>query len=253
MTGPVAAALADFRAAPGTAGWLALPFFRDGAAERIAAAVDARAAAGAAVLPPADAVFNALSLTPLERVKVVILGQDPYPTPGDAHGLAFSYVGSRRLPPSLKTILAEMADDLGCPAPACGDLSHWAHQGVLLLNTALTVEAGAAGAHLQLGWSALADQAVAAVSAERPAIVFMLWGAPARRRAALIDRNKHLVLECGHPSPLNRANDFRGTRPFSRANAWLQAHGETPIDWRLDGPSLPEERVTLNPPYARPR
>ena len=116
---------------------------------------------------------------------MVILGQDPYPTPGDAHGLAFSYVGRRRLPPSLKTILAEMADDLGCPAPTSGDLSHWARQGVLLLNTALTVEAGAAGAHLRLGWSVLADEAVAACSAQRPAVAFLLWGgggAQARRR-----------------------------------------------------------------------
>jgi uracil-DNA glycosylase len=240
MTGLITAALADFRADPDTAGWRALPFFCGGAADRIAAAIDARAAAGAAVLPPAAAVFAALTLTPLERVKVVILGQDPYPTPGDAHGLAFSYRGGRRLPPSLKTILAEMAEDLGCPAPASGDLSHWARQGVLLLNSALTVEAGAAGAHLRLGWSALADEAVAAVSARRPAAVFMLWGGPARKRAVLVDRAKHLVIECGHPSPLNRLNDFRGTRPFSRANAWLEAHGETPIDWRLDSP-LPEE------------
>jgi uracil-DNA glycosylase len=233
MTGPVAAALAAFRESATGAGWRALPFFCDGSAERIAAAVDARAAAGARVLPPADAVFNALTLTPLEAVRVVILGQDPYPTPGDAHGLAFSYVGRRRLPPSLKTILAEMADDLGCPAPASGDLSRWARQGVLLLNTALTVEAGAAGAHLRLGWPALADQAVAAVSAQRPAAVFLLWGGPARQRAAFVDRAKHLVIECGHPSPLNRLNDFRDTRPFSRANAWLVAHGERAIDWQL--------------------
>lgn len=234
MTGPVAAALAAFRDDPATAGWRALPFFADGTADAIAAAVDRRIAAGAEVLPPAQAVFAALTLTPLEAVKAVILGQDPYPTPGDAHGLAFSYRGGRRLPPSLKTILAEMAEDLGCPPPAQGDLSHWARQGVLLLNTALTVEAGAAGAHLKLGWAALADQAVAAASAQRPAVAFLLWGGPARKRAALIDRAKHLVLECGHPSPLNRLNDFRGTRPFSKANAWLAERGESPIDWRLD-------------------
>jgi uracil-DNA glycosylase len=233
MTGPVGAALAAFRADPEAAGWRGLPFFADGAAERVAAAVDARIAAGAEVLPPAAAIFNALRLTPLERVKAVILGQDPYPTPGDAHGLAFSYVGERRLPPSLKTILAEVAEDLGCAPPAAGDLSGWARQGVLLLNTALTVERGAAGAHLRLGWSTLADEAVAAVSAQRPAAAFLLWGGPARRRAALIDREKHLVLECGHPSPLNRLNDFRGTRPFTTANAWLAARGEGAIDWRL--------------------
>jgi len=234
MTGRVAAALADFRADPGTAGWRALPFFADGSADAIAEALDRRIAGGTEVLPPAQAIFSALRLAPLARVKAVILGQDPYPTPGDAHGLAFSYVGQRRLPPSLKTILAEMAEDLGCPSPGTGDLSQWARQGVLLLNTALTVEARTPGAHLRLGWAALADQAVAAVSAQRPAVAFLLWGGPARKRAALIDRQKHLVLECGHPSPLNRLNDFRGTRPFSRANAWLAEHGEEPIEWRLD-------------------
>jgi uracil-DNA glycosylase len=234
MSGPVAAALAAFRDDPATAGWRALPFFGDGSADAVAEALDRRIAAGAEVLPPAQAVFSALTLTPLEAVKVVILGQDPYPRPGDAHGLAFSYLGRRRLPPSLKTILAEMAEDLGCPAPTTGDLSRWARQGVLLLNTALTVEAGAAGAHLKLGWSALADQAVAAVSAQRPAAAFLLWGGPARKRSAFIDRAKHLILECGHPSPLNRLNDFRGTRPFSRANAWLAARGEGAIEWRRD-------------------
>ena len=228
-----AAALAAFRDNPDAAGWRALPFFADGTAERIATQVDACIAAGKEVLPAPEAIFNALLLTPLDAVKVVILGQDPYPTPGDAHGLAFSYVGRRRLPASLKAILAEMAEDLGAP-PATGDLSRWARQGVLLLNTALTTEAGCAGAHLKLGWSALTDQAVAAVSAARPAVVFLLWGAPARRRAALVDRAKHLVLEAGHPSPLNRLRDFAGTRPFSRANAWLAAHGEEPIDWRLN-------------------
>jgi uracil-DNA glycosylase len=243
MTGPVTAALAAFRDEPATAGWRALPFFADGSADAIADALDRRIVAGAQVLPPSQAIFSALTLTPLKRVKVVILGQDPYPTPGDAHGLAFSYVGHRRLPPSLKTILAEMAEDLGCQASARGDLSHWARQGVLLLNTALTVEAAQAGAHLKLGWSALADQAVAAVSAQRPAVAFLLWGSPARKRAALIDRAKHLVLECGHPSPLNRLNDFRGTRPFSKANAWLTERGEEPIDWRLEKP-VPQGEVS---------
>lgn len=233
MTGPVGAALADFRADRATEGWRTLSFFADGAAERVAEAVDARIAAGAEVLPPAVAVFNALRLTPLETVKAVILGQDPYPTPGDAHGLAFSYRGERRLPPSLRTILREFADDLGVVRPERGDLSPWARQGVLLLNAALTVEAGAAGAHLRLGWSALADEAVAAVSARRPAVAFLLWGGPARKREALIDTEKHLVLACGHPSPLNRLNDFRGTKPFSTANAWLIEHGVEPIDWRL--------------------
>jgi uracil-DNA glycosylase len=217
----VARALEAFRADPATAGWRTLPFFCNGVAEAVACRVDARVAAGATVFPPPESIFGALTLTPLDRVRAVILGQDPYPSPGDAHGLAFSYVGSRRLPPSLKTVFAELSDDLGVPRPTTGDITPWARQGVLLLNTALTVEAGAAGAHLRLGWSALADEALAAVSAQRPAVAFLLWGGPARRRAALIDREKHLVLEAGHPSPLNRLNDFRGTRPFSSANAWL--------------------------------
>jgi uracil-DNA glycosylase len=238
MKGPVAAALAAFRDNRAARGWQTLPFFEDGTADRIADAVDARIATGVEVLPPAETIFAALTLTPLETVKAVILGQDPYPQRGDAHGLAFSYVGGRRLPPSLKTILAELADDLGIPTPIGGDLRQWAQEGVLLLNTALTVEVGGAGAHLRLGWSALADQAIATVSARQPAVAFLLWGGPARRRAALIDRSKHLVLEAGHPSPLNRLNDFRGTRPFSRANAWLVEKGLAPIDWRLEVPAF---------------
>jgi uracil-DNA glycosylase len=235
MKGPVSEALADFRTSQtGSETWAALPFFTDGGADRVAARVDEAIAAGAQVLPPPEAVFNSLALTPLDQVKVVILGQDPYPTPGDAHGLAFSYRGSRRLPASLRTILAEMADDLGQPMPKTGDLSRWARQGVLLLNTALTVEAGQAGAHLKFGWSALVDQAVSAVSRRQRAVAFLLWGGPARKRAALIDRGKHLVIEAGHPSPLNRLRDFRGTRPFSRANAWLKEKGAEPIEWALE-------------------
>jgi len=234
MTGPISQALADFRTKPQAARWLQLPFFQDGSAETVAAKVDAVVASGAQVLPPPEAVFTSISLTPLDKVKVVVLGQDPYPTPGDSHGLAFSYRGSRRLPASLRTILAEMAEDLSVPMPKSGDLSKWAKQGVLLVNTSLTVEAGQSGAHMKFGWSALVDQAIAAISAQQPAVVFLLWGAPARKRAALVDRTKHLVIEAGHPSPLNRLNDFRGTRPFSRANAWLVEKGLEPVDWRLD-------------------
>jgi uracil-DNA glycosylase len=244
----VTEALAAFGRNPAAVGWLQMPFFTDGTAERVAAEVDACLAAGAQVLPAPANVFNALTLTPFEAVKVVVLGQDPYPRPGDAHGLAFSYVGQRRLPASLKAILAEMAADLGCAPCTTGDLSAWARQGVLLLNTALTTEAGCAGAHLKLGWSALADQAVAALSAQRPAVVFMLWGAPARQRADLVDRAKHLVIESGHPSPLNTRRDFAGTRPFSRANAWLVEHGLQPVEWRLPRPG----EATRSPP-TRPR
>ena len=230
---PVTAALARLRSEPAAAGWCALPFFAAGDADRIAAELDRLCAAGASLAPlPAD-IFRALATTPLERVKVVILGQDPYPREGDAHGLAFSYVGGRSLPPSLKTIFRELCDDIGCPPPLRGDLSGWAHEGVLLLNAALTTIQGASGIHGKLGWSALTDQVVAAVSAGRPAVVFLLWGADARRRAALVDRTKHLVIESGHPSPLNRARDFPGSRPFSRANDWLASRGVEPVDWRL--------------------
>lgn len=232
---PVADALARFRSSGSP--WLALPFFADGSAEAVAARVDDRIKAGATVLPAPDAIFNALALTPLDRVKAVILGQDPYPTPGDANGLAFSYVGPRRLPASLKVILAELPPGTGPSTESSrsrsGDLTPWARQGVLLLNAALTVEAGKAGAHLRYGWSALTDQAVAAISARPQPAVFLLWGAQARARAALIDGERHGVIASGHPSPLNRARDFPGSRPFDAANAWLEARGLAPIDWRL--------------------
>ncbi len=231
QTDPVQAALSRLRADPAARDWCRLPFFMDGRADRIAEALDRAVAHGADLAPAPDAVFAAFALTPLASVKAVILGQDPYPKRGDAHGLAFSYRGSRAPPPSLKAILAEVAADGGRPVPAGGDLTGWARQGVLLLNTALTTTIGVSGAHLRLGWSALADEAVAAVSAQRPAVAFLLWGAVARSRATLVDRDKHLVLESGHPSPLNRARDFPGTRPFERANAWLASRGVEPVDW----------------------
>ncbi len=224
---PVAAALSAFRASGSP--WLGLPFFSNGAADAVADKIDSRIAAGAKVLPSPDLVFRALAETPLPAVKAVILGQDPYPTPGDANGLAFSYVGGGRLPASLRVILAEA----GSEKAAGGDLTPWAQQGVLLLNSALTVEAGKAGAHLRSGWSALTDEAVAAVSARDEPTVFLLWGAQARARAALIDATRHGIIESGHPSPLNRARDFPGSDPFGKANAWLKAHGRDPIEWRL--------------------
>jgi uracil-DNA glycosylase len=234
VSGPFSAAVAAFCSDPASGAWRNLPFFRDGTAAAIAARVDERLASRAEILPPPQNVLTALRETPLSRVRAVILGQDPYPTPGDAHGLAFSYRGSRRLPASLRVILSEMAADLDMKMPASGDLTSWAEQGVLLLNTALTVEAGRSGAHLGFGWQALTDQVIAAVSAHQPAVAFLLWGQAARTRNALIDESKHLVIESGHPSPLNRKNDFRGTRPFSRANAFLEAKGCGTIDWRLD-------------------
>jgi uracil-DNA glycosylase len=233
MSGTMKQALDEFCARGESRGWSGLPFFRDGAALAVAERIDAALDQGIEILPPLPQVFSALVETPLERVKVVILGQDPYPTPGDAHGLAFSYTGLRRQPASLKAILAEAAQDIGFPLPRTGDLTPWARSGVLLLNTALTTQAGRTGAHLKLGWARLADEVVAAVSRERSAAVFMLWGAPACARAELVDRERHLVLCCGHPSPLNRKRDFNGCGHFSQANAWLIEKGESPIDWRI--------------------
>lgn len=231
--GPVAGALARLRADAAASGWCRLSFFTDGEADRIARELDRAHAAGIEVTPaPAD-IFNALRLTPPDRVRAVILGQDPYPKRGDAHGLAFSYVGPRAVPASLRVIFRELADDLGHPIPSTGDLTRWARGGVLLLNAALTTAVGSSGAHLKLGWAALTDEIVAAISAASSPVAFLLWGANARSRAASIDRMKHLVLESGHPSPLNRARDFAGSRPFSRANAWLISKGGDPIDWRL--------------------
>jgi uracil-DNA glycosylase len=223
-------AIAAFSRAGGS--WADLPFFRDGSAARLAADLDHKAQAGASILPAPVNILAALTLTPLPALRAVILGQDPYPTPGDAHGLAFSYVGVRRLPGSLKRIFAELADDLGGPQRTNGDLSGWARQGVLLLNTGLSVEAGKAGSHLRLGWSALAEQAVAAVSARPEPCVFILWGDKARAFAGRV-AGHHLVIESAHPSPLAARGDFRSSRPFSRANAFLAGNGRTPIDWRL--------------------
>ena len=234
MNGHFAQALAAWKRTGDPGDWQDLPFFRSGRVDAVIRRVDAAAETGAQVLPEPSQVFQALRLTPLAEVKVVVLGQDPYPTPGDAHGLAFSYRGNRRLPASLRTILAEMAEDLSVPMPKSGDLSDWARQGVLLLNTALTVEAGRAGAHLTYGWAELVDEAIRAISERQAAVVFLLWGGPARRRAALVDTARHLVIELGHPSPLNRLRDFKGTRPFSRANRWLEERGLAPVDWRLD-------------------
>lgn len=230
MSGPYRAALEAFLADPANAGWRDVPFFRS-EAHAVVARVDQRVAAGAIVLPSPAHVFRALALTPRAEARVVILGQDPYPTPGDAHGLAFSYAGAGRLPASLKRICRELADDTGAPPRQSGDLSGWARQGVLLLNTALTVEAGRAGAHLGFGWHSLARDAVMAVSESAPRAAFLLWGDKARGFASLIDA-RHAVIQSAHPSPLAARGDFLGSRPFSRANAALMEAGRTPIDWR---------------------
>jgi uracil-DNA glycosylase len=228
------AALAAFRASAGAAGWGGLSVFAPGgAAELACAAADADREAGHVVAPAPERVFAALSLTPLESVRVVILGQDPYPTPGHANGLAFSYVGPPPLPRSLVNIYRERRDDLGLAPPSDGDLTGWARQGVLLLNTALTVREGAskAGSHLLLGWGAVTDALIAAVSATQPHVVFLLWGKLAQAKRSLVDEGRHHVLESPHPSPLSASRGFFGSRPFSRANTWLERQGETPIRW----------------------
>jgi uracil-DNA glycosylase len=221
-------ALDAFRASAPSLGWDRLPFL-SGPADGVADAVDARAAAGARVLPAPDETFAAFAATPLAQVRVVVVGQDPYPTPGDAHGLAFSYRGGRRLPPSLRAILAEAHGSV--PPAAAGDLGRWARQGVLLLNAALTVEAGSAGAHLGLGWEGLAHDAVRAVSRLGAPSAFLLWGAKAAALAPLVDEGRHLVLRCGHPSPLNRRRDFAGCGHFETANRFLVSRGRPPVDW----------------------
>ena len=227
-------ALAAFLASAASEGWRDLPVFTaDGAAGRACAAVDAERAAGEVVAPAPDRVFAALALTPLDAVRAVILGQDPYPTPGHANGLAFSYVGPPPLPRSLVNIYKERVADLDEAAPADGDLTRWAKQGVLLLNTALTVREGAskAGSHLSLGWGAVTDAVIAAVSRQRSHVAFLLWGNPAQAKRSLIDESRHLVIASAHPSPLSARRGFFGSKPFSRANAWLEGQGQTLIAW----------------------
>jgi uracil-DNA glycosylase len=186
------------------------------------------------VYPPADQVFACLHLTPYADTRVLILGQDPYHGPKQAHGLCFSVTRGVAIPPSLANIYAELHDDLGIEPPDHGNLEAWARQGVLLLNTTLTVRAGQAASHQGKGWEAFTDQVIRAVDAKPHRVVFVLWGSHARRKKGLIDTSKHVVIESAHPSPLSARNGFFGSRPFSRANAALEEAGLPPIDWRLD-------------------
>ena len=187
--------------------------------------------AAGAVYPPAAQIFRAFDECPFERVKVVILGQDPYHGPGQANGLCFAVGQDIPPPPSLQNIFKEIASDLRQEAPRDPDLSRWARQGVLLLNATLTVRGGAAGSHQNRGWERFTDAAVRALSTERQGLVFMLWGNYARRKGANIDRAKHLVLECAHPSPLSAHNGFFGCKHFSKANTYLVQHGHEAVVW----------------------
>lgn len=184
------------------------------------------------VYPPAGKIFAAFDSTPFDKVKVVILGQDPYHEPGQANGLCFSVADNVAMPPSLVNIFKEIESDLGVKPYPSGDLSRWANQGVLLLNSTLTVEAHRAGSHQGKGWEEFTDAAIQALSTQREGLVFMLWGSYAIRKGEHIDRSRHLVLTSPHPSPLSAYRGFFGNHHFSRTNAYLQAHGQTPIDWR---------------------
>jgi uracil-DNA glycosylase len=187
--------------------------------------------AACAVYPPAAHIFRAFDECPFDSVKVVILGQDPYHGPGQANGLCFAVAAGMAPPPSLQNIFKEIEADLARPVSRDPDLARWAKQGVLLLNATLTVRASQAGSHQNRGWEQFTDAAVHALSREREGIVFMLWGSYARRKGAGIDRKKHLVLECAHPSPLSAHNGFFGCKHFSKANDYLAAQGASPIEW----------------------
>ena len=206
-------------------------------ARRLGGWLKAEESAGKQVFPPRGTRLAALALTALEDVRCVILGQDPYHGPGQAHGLAFSVKAGVRPPPSLVNIFKELEADLGLPRPATGDLTSWAQQGVLLLNNTLTVEAGQAGSHAGRGWDAVTDACVAAVAARSEPTVFILWGSHAKKKAsrvpALGRAGHHLVLTSAHPSPLSALNGFFGSRPFSQTNEFLEANGRGAIDWSL--------------------
>lgn len=183
------------------------------------------------VYPPGKLIFNAFNLCPYPKVKVVIIGQDPYHGPGQAHGLCFSVNDGVPFPPSLQNIFKEIQSDLGSPIPETGNLTHWAEQGVLMLNATLTVRAHQAGSHQRRGWEEFTDAAIRALAENREHLVFILWGAYAQKKGAFISRDRHLVLTSVHPSPLSAYHGFFGNKHFSRANAYLEAHGETPIVW----------------------
>ena len=185
------------------------------------------------IFPQASLIFNAFNSTPFEDVKVVILGQDPYHGDNQAHGLAFSVQHGVKLPPSLQNIFKELVDDIGCEFPKSGDLSHWAHEGVLLLNTLLTVRKSEPFSHKDRGWERFTDQVIRTLSEKRENIVFILWGAPAQKKASLIDARKHCILKAPHPSPLSSYRGFFGSKPFSTANHYLESKAIMPIEWCL--------------------
>lgn len=188
----------------------------------------------AQVFPPAEDIFNAFHLTPLSQVKVVIIGQDPYHNVGQAHGLCFSVKPEVDVPPSLVNIYKELHDDLGCEIPNNGYLVKWAEQGVLMLNTVLTVRAHMANSHRGKGWEEFTDAAIRALNKQDRPLVFILWGRPAQTKEKMLDNPKHLILKAPHPSPLSAYNGFFGSKPFSRTNHFLEENGIAPIDWQIE-------------------
>ena len=201
--------------------------------QALAAFLRQRKAAGAHVFPPGPELFAAFDATPFDATRVVILGQDPYHGPGQAHGLCFSVRPGVPVPPSLLNVYKEIERDLGIPRPDHGCLLPWARQGVLLLNAVMSVEAGHAGAHAGKGWEGFTDHVVETLDREREGLVFLLWGSYAQKKGAMIDRQRHRVLKAPHPSPLSAHRGFIGCGHFSAANRWLQGRGLAPIDWRL--------------------
>ena len=189
------------------------------------------------VFPPADDIFNAFHLTPLSQVKVVIIGQDPYHNVGQAHGLCFSVKPDVEIPPSLVNIYQELHEDLGCYIPNNGYLVKWAQQGVLMLNTVLTVRAHQANSHHGKGWEEFTDAAIKALNEQNHPIVFILWGRPAQMKESMLNNPNHLILKAPHPSPLSAYRGFFGSRPFSQTNHFLQSHGIEPIDWQIENVS----------------
>lgn len=187
------------------------------------------------IFPPADDVFNAFHLTPLKKVKVVILGQDPYHGENQAHGLCFSVKPGVEIPPSLVNIYKELNRDLGCQIPSHGYLVKWAKQGVLMLNTVLTVRAHQANSHRGIGWEQFTDAAIRVLNEQDRPIVFLLWGRPAQMKKSMLNNPNHLILESSHPSPLSCYRGFEGSRPFSKTNQFLEEHGVEPIDWQIEG------------------
>lgn len=207
----------------------AQPYF-----QQLLARIRAERERGDVIFPPAPEVFNALKLTEFGNVRVVILGQDPYHNVGQAHGLAFSVREGVQIPPSLVNIYKELGDDIaGFTAPTHGCLNRWAEQGVLLLNTTLTVRAHEANSHAQYGWQTFTDRVIEQVNQHREHVVFLLWGSHAQKKAAMIDRRKHLILTAPHPSPLSAYRGFFGCKHFSQTNAYLREHGQPEIDWQI--------------------